>query len=52
MRACLEEELAQNMLELRALRAELRESPPKLTRTPRGLRTAYAYLPPVRAVRT
>ena len=47
-----EEELAQNMLELRALRAQLRESPPKLTRTPRGLRAAYAYLPPLRAVRT
>ena len=47
-----EEELAQNMLELRALRAELRESPPKLTRTPRRLRAAYAYLPPLRAVRT
>ena len=31
-----EEELAQNMLELRALRAQLRESPPKLTRTPPG----------------
>ena len=47
-----EEELAQNMLELRALRAQLRESPPKLTRTPRRLRAAYAYLPPLRAVRT
>ena len=47
-----EEELAQNMLELRALRAELRESPPKLTRTPRGLRAAYAYPPPLRAVGT
>ena len=41
-----EEELAQSQRELRALRAELRESPPKLTRTPRGLRTACAYLPP------
>ena len=46
-----EEELAQNMLELRALRAQLRESPPKLTRTPRGLSTAaYARVsaPPAR----